>query len=429
MKPPKKHRESYDLCKDGTAIAMEHGYESKELESWLDGVGAAMQTWDQDRLQKLDSASMLEAEAELNEDIPRPYDIRHMDEGKYIEAAMPVVMSSVFARLQNRGISAVVMRPAEPEEFLISALAGSTTINYEDEGRMVGGILDDFEIEEFGENESPRAETLGTIEKREPTTKKAGRYIVFSRESLWKHGTTINQYGLAVAARRSILEFRENKRLIPAILGQRGGFDVNRVVYNPYYAAAPIAAPNYTFTNGGPWVNVQTNQFVNLDNFTASEELGDTMTGLVKGNETPKSYSTVIASRSVARIMNAHINADRYEADSAGTLSGFGNVRFTGSASSLRGDTTTSFRWNRRFTNAVASTLGYSAAQADQFWIHGNINQALAWGTRNGWGATVEQLSRDTNMQLNQTEMGMMWYDAGEVVWTDPQEIVINLPN
>ncbi|OHB67562.1 MAG: hypothetical protein A2V70_08445 [Planctomycetes bacterium RBG_13_63_9] len=316
------------------------------------------------------------AEVTLGDARVRQMDPRCGGDVNLLEAGEGVDVTA-FSRITGQVVQSKIMEAYTQEAFVVSKLVD--TISTRLDGERIPGVgrVKD-EIAEV--RPGMPYPSLGFAEDyiETPQTTKRGFIVPVTKETIFFDRTHLVLQRAAEVG--EILGLNKEKRLVDLLIGVTNNYKHNGVEYNTYYASG----------DGGPWVNVTTEELVDWTDVDAAEQLFAEILDPSTDEPVLIQATTVLvmpAYRHAAhRVFNAaEITYTAAGAESAVTAANpLGNYRVVESRLAYR--------------RIIAS--GEDTADAKKWWFIGDFRKAFAY--MENWPITVTQSPPNSEAEFNQ---------------------------
>ena len=306
----------------------------------------------------------------------REMDPRQPGGAALLEAGEGVDVTA-FSNITGQVVQSKILQAYSQEAFVVSKLVDAVPTRLDGEKIPgVGRVADEIAEVQPG---MPYP-SLGFAEDyiETPQTTKRGFIVPVTKEAIFFDRTHLVLQRAAEVG--EVLGLNKEKRLVDLLIGVTDNYKWKGTEYNTYYASG----------DGGPWVNVTTEELVDWTDVDAAEQLFADILDPVTGEPVLVQATTVLvmpAYRHAAhRVFNAaEITYTAADAETDTTAANpLGNYRVVESRLAYR--------------RVVAS--GEAAADAKKWWFIGDFRKALAY--MENWPITVTQSPPNSEAEFNQ---------------------------
>ena len=311
------------------------------------------------------------------------------------------VNTGLFSKITGQLIFSSIMAAYQSPAYVLTGLIPSESTPFQD-GELIPGMtnLNGDDALVVGEGEQyPRAGFTDEFTET-PRTTKRGLIVSVTREAVF--GDRIGLVLSRASQVGEVLGLAKERRLIDLMIGATNNYKRNGTATNTYQTASP-------------WINDQSNPLATFSDVDASEQLFLNMTDPNNGEEIVITGAQYLFSRDRKQIANRIFGASEVRditgattTISANPVAGEGNPIFT-----------------RLMKNRIVSELGEAAADAAEWWFHGQFNKAFTY--KENWPITTVQAPRNSTDEFNRDIVAE--YKASEkgvAAVKDPRYVIRN---
>jgi hypothetical protein len=245
-----------------------------------------------------------------------------------------------------------------------------------------------------------------------PLTKKYGLAIEIMHEAVFFDLTSGGVISRAEDVGNELALLKE-RQIIDQFIGFNDTLNLNQYSYR--------GTAYDTYQGSSPWINTQANPLNDFDDVDDSEQLFVGMTDQEKGEPITITAKDILVMPAKYLRAKAILGFDTVQLNTqTDTVRGMGKNPLAGAGYNL-------IRANARLFNRIAAAdgLNIGAANAADYWFHGDFKGAFAW--MENWGITTKRAAaNDYQMADQDLVLAIFTNYMGTIATKEPRKIVRN---